>query len=216
MKISPVLILLIACIVVILAAGCTGTGSSGTPATPTPQVIYVTVTVTPAPTAPNCYWNPQTMSCSSQPYTAPPTMVVVTTATTAAPDPILHRWIRQNADGVTGYEFQFYPDGTVIYKAGNIVTVSGNVKIPSPTVSGSGTWSALGNAHYLVKVSYAGNSGAPDIIRDYTLDPQDATLPQHLISSDEQADVDAATTNGTIHSYATDVFYLEQAPQDSE
>lgn len=67
-----------------------------------------------------------------------------------------------------------------------------------------------------MKVSYAGNSGAPDIIRDYTLDPQYATLPQHLISSDEQADVDAATTNGTIHSYATDVFYLEQAPQDSE
>jgi hypothetical protein len=215
MKIFPSLVLLVACAAVILAAGCTGSGSSATQATPTPEIIYVTVTVTPAPANTTCYWNPQTMSCSDQPYTTPPTTIVTTTATTAAPDPILHRWIRQYGNG-SGYEFQFYPDGTVIYKLGPIVTVNSNLKIPSPSVSGSGTWTALGDMHYLVKISYAGNSGAPDIIRDYSIVPQYAMLPQHLVSSYEQADVDAATANGTLHSYSTDVFYLEQAPQDSE
>jgi hypothetical protein len=156
------------------------------------------------------------MSCSDQPYIAPSSTTVATTATTVAPDPILHRWIRQYQGGGSGYEFQFYPDGTVIYKLGTIVTVNSNLKIPSPTVSGSGSWSKIGSTDYLVKVWYAGNSGAPDIIRDYSIVPQYAALPQHLVSSYEQADVDAATANGTVHSFATDVFYLEQAPQDSE
>jgi hypothetical protein len=137
------------------------------------------------------------------------------TATTAAPDPILHRWIRQYGDG-TGYEFQFYPDGTVIYKQGTIITVNGNLKIPSTVISGSGTWTALGNAQYLVKVLYTGNSGAPNIVRSYTIVPQYGLLPLHLVSSYEQADVDAATTNGTIHSSSTDIYYLEQAAQDNE
>jgi hypothetical protein len=216
MKISPVLVLLVACAAAILVAGCTGTGSSGLQPTPTPEVIYVTVTVTPTPTATHCYWNPQTMSCSDQPYTPPPTTVTATATTTAAPDPILHRWIRQYPGGGSGYEFQFYPDGTVIYKLGTIVTVNSNLKMPSPNISGSGSWSKIGSTDYLVKVWYTGNSGAPDIIRDYSLVPQYSALPQHLVSSYEQADVDAATANGTFHSFATDVFYLEQAPQDSE
>ncbi|MGA2105521.1 MAG: hypothetical protein ABSG06_09045 [Methanoregula sp.] len=215
MKISLAIILICTCIAVIVSAGCTYSSSQATPSTPTPQIIYVTVTVTPSPTTTHCYWNPQTMSCGEQPFTAPPTTVVATTATTAAPDPILHRWIRQYSNG-TGYEFQFYPDGTVIYKLGTIVTINSNLKIPSPTVSGSGTWTSLGNAQYLVKVYYTGNSGAPDIIRAYTLEPQYATLPVHLVSSFEQADVDAATANGTLHASATDIFYLEQAPQDTE
>ena len=212
MKNSLIFALLIVCIATIFAAGCTDSGSSDTSATPTPQIIYVTVTVTP--TATHCYWDPQKMACSDQPLTAAPTTIVATTATTAAPDPILHRWIRQYATGGTGYEFQFYPDGTVVYNQGIIVTTSGNLAIPSPLQSGSGTWTKLSDTEYLVKVSFAGTSGAPGIVRDYTLEPPYGTLPQHLVSSYEQADVDSATTSGTIHNYATDVFYLERAQTD--
>jgi hypothetical protein len=212
MKNSLIFVLLIVCVATIFAAGCTDSGSSDTSATPTPQIIYVTVTVTP--TATHCYWDPQKMACSDQPLTAAPTTIVATTATTAAPDPILHRWIRQYATGGTGYEFQFYPDGTVVYNQGIIVTTSGNLAIPSPLQSGSGTWTKLSDTEYLVKVSFAGTSGAPGIVRDYTLEPSYGTLPQHLVSSYEQADVDSATTSGTIHNYATDVFYLERAQTD--
>lgn len=215
MKTGVVLILVLSCIAMILAAGCTDSGSSESGGiTPTPEVIYITVTVTP--TATHCYWNPQTMSCGDQPYTTAPTTAAVTTVATSAPDPILHRWIRQYAGGGSGYEFQFYPDGTVVYKRGPIITVNNNLKIPSPTTSGSGSWSKIGTTDYLVKIWYTGNGGSPDLIRDYSIVPQYATIPQHLVSSYEQADVDAATTNGTIHSFSTDVFYLEQAPQDSE
>jgi hypothetical protein len=212
MKNYVIFALLIVCVATIFAAGCTDSGSSNTSATPTPQIIYVTVTVTP--TATHCYWDPEKMACSDQPLTAAPTTIVATTATTAAPDPILHRWIRQYADGVTGYEFQFYPTGDVIYNQGNIVSTSGNLAIPVAPINGSGTWTKLSDTHYLVKVSFAGTSGAPSIVRDYTLVPQYGTLPEHLVSSYEQADVDNATTSGTIHNYATDVFYLERAQTD--
>ncbi|HVP96812.1 hypothetical protein [Methanoregula sp.] len=215
MKVISLFMLLAACILVVLAAGCTTTSTPAATVTPTPEVIYVTVTVTPTATTTNCYWNPQTMSCSDKPFAAPTATAAVTTATTAAPDPILHRWIRQYGDG-NGYEFRFYPDGTAIYKQGPIITVNQNLKIPSPVTSGSGSWSKMGSTDYQVRIWYPGDSGAPDIIRDYTIVPQYATIPLHLVSSYEQADVDTATANGTIHSFSTDVFYLEQAPQDAE
>ncbi|HUH79152.1 MAG TPA: hypothetical protein VLY83_04570 [Methanoregula sp.] len=206
--------LLVLSLSMILAAGCTDSDSTGAAATPTPRIIYVTVTVTPAPTSTHCYWDPATMACSDHPVTTAPPTAAPAAPTTEAPDPILHRWIRQYPGGAGGYEFQFFPDGTVIYDQGNVVTVSRNLKIPAPVITGSGTWTKLSEDHYLVKVSFPGISGAPAIVRQYARVPQYGLLAEHLVSSFEQADVDGATANGTVHSYATDVFYLERAQTD--
>ena len=93
-----------------------------------------------------------------------------------AADPILHRWIRQYGDPTapqsTGYEFKFYPDGTVDYREGTTKEVSSNIIIDTTYnfSEETGTWTSLGNMTYLVKVLPTGQSGA-QIIREYTLVP---------------------------------------------
>jgi hypothetical protein len=215
MQLKYAVVFIIMIMSVILMAGCIGMDSP-TAVTPTPQIIYVTVTVTPTPT--HCYWDISRMACSDNPVTAAPppaaipTTIVPTTVPTAASDPILHRWIRQNVSG-GGYEFRFYSDGTVVYKEGTIVSVSSNLKIPSPELTASGSWTKLSDGHYLVKINPVGSSGAP-LVREYILVAESYALPEHLVSDFEQADVDAATKDGTLHSYADDVFYLERAKID--
>jgi hypothetical protein len=219
MQVRSAVILVVLFLGLILAAGCTGTDPA--PAdTPTPQVIYVTVTVTPATTT-QCYWDSTKMACADHPVTAAPATpsvatqaatIVATTTFAADADLILHRWIRQNATG-GGYEFRFYSDGTVVYYEGKIVSVSSNLKIPAPDLTASGTWTKLSNGHYLVKINPVGVSGAP-VVREYTIVPASALFPVHLLSDYEQADVDKATKDGTLHSYAEDVFYPELAKTD--
>jgi hypothetical protein len=218
--------LLIVCIVTLLAAGCTSSESSDAAATPTPRVIYVTVTVTPTPTPTHCYWDATKMACSDQPVTAAtpsttaPATITQATMTSAGPDPILHRWIRQyspaSGSSTKGYEFKFYSDGTVVYNEGTIQEVSSNLRIPSPEITGSGTWTKLSEDHYLVKVTPVNSSGASlvPIVRQYVRVAAYGTLPEHLVSDYEQADVDNATKNGLLHSYSEDVFYVDRVKTD--
>jgi hypothetical protein len=206
--------LLVVCVMAILAAGCTTSENTDTAVTPTPQIVYVTVMVTPTPTPTHCYFNPYTSTCQDTPVTAKPGETAIsTTTTTVTTDPILHRWIRQDLDGTTGYEFKFYSDGSVVYNYGNIKTTSGNIAIPSPILMGSGTWTKLSEGQYLIKILPVGVSGAP-IVRQYNIVPVSGTLPVHLVSDYEQADVDNATKSGTIHSYSYDAFYPERAKID--
>lgn len=213
MKLKYAVFFIVLLISVVPMAGCIGMDT--TPAvTPTPAIVYTTVTA--PPTTAHCYWDSVKMACSDNPVTTAATVLSTTIAPTPVPttgaDPILHRWIRQNVSG-GGYEFRFYSDGTVVYHEGKVVSVSSNLKIPSPTVTGSGMWTQLSDGHYLVKINHVGTSGAP-LIREYVIVAGSAVYPVHLISDYEQADVDAATTGGTLHSYSEDVFFPELAKTD--
>jgi len=179
MKLKTFLLLIILLVGVILMAGCTGTAPVPS-ITPTPQIIYVTVMVTPA----------MTSAPAAATTTAP-----VSVSTAAAPDPILHRFIRQYTDTSTGrmvgYEFKFYPDGTVNYREGLTNEVSGNIVIQTVIGEGSGTWSPLGSMTYLIKILSTAQSGA-QVIRQYTLvmaheNPKfpGVTIPEHIESSYE-------------------------------
>jgi hypothetical protein len=124
-----------------------------------------------------------------------PVSTVSTGANTT--DPILHRWIRvdgspTSADS-TGYQYKFYPEGTVDFISGNTRMVSGNIYIDltQPYVEYSGTWTYIGNATYLVKLLPDGLSGMT-IIREYTLVPAHVdpsypgiTIPAQIQSSYE-------------------------------
>jgi hypothetical protein len=215
MQLKYAVVFIVLLIVVILVAGCTDTDSSSG-VTPAPSIVSTTMTVSPTPT--HCYWDSVKMACSDNPViattpvTAAPTTIATTPVPAAGPDPILHRWIRQNASG-GGYEYRFYSDGTVVYKEGMIVSVSSNLKIPSPELTATGTWTKLSEGHYLVKINPVGVSGAP-LVRDYSIVDKSALFPEHLLSDFEQADVDKATKDGTLHSYSEDVFYPELAKID--
>jgi hypothetical protein len=142
-------------LVILLGMGCLAGCSSSAPiATPTSQIVYITVLVTPTPQA-------------SRAATTP---AIVMNNTTASTDPIIHRYIRQYSGLTTGYEFKFYPEGTVDYREGTIKEISGNFMIDTVSLEASGTWTNLGNMVYLVKILPTGQSGA-QIIRQYTLVP---------------------------------------------
>ena len=127
------------------------------------------------------------------------TTIAPTTATTpvptTAPDPIEHRYIREYSDPQShqwvGYEFRFFPGGTLRYRQGIPKTESHNIIIDKVIHEGSGTWEAIGNNKYLVKYLPAGVSGAPLIV-EYTLVPdhEEKDYPgmlirEHIESTDE-------------------------------
>jgi hypothetical protein len=89
-------------------------------------------------------------------------------------DPILHRyvfrWPNAVENNLYGYEYKFYPDGSVIYKYGIVTEVSSNLKI-NPTQQMGGTWTNIGNSNYLVKILPEGKSGQY-YTREYTLVPE--------------------------------------------
>lgn len=215
------------CIMGIFIAGCTQSDDNA-PVTPaatiSPQVVTTTAAA-PAETT-QCYWDPQKMACSDHPVTAATTIPVVTSAaisvtTTAGPDPILHRWVRQYPAASTGaisqgYEFNFYPEGTVVYKEGTITEVSSNLLIPSPDITGSGSWTKLSEDHYLVKVTPVNSTGTnlPPIVRQYVHVAAYGTIPEHLVSDYEQTYLDNATRNGLVHSYSDEVFYVDRVKTD--
>jgi hypothetical protein len=203
-------LLILICIAVIFVAGCTTSGNSTT-------ITPVTAPVPPA-TAPTVAPTPQATAIITTPVA-----VVATTPAAPTTDPILHRWIRQYGDPTayqsTGYEFKFYPDGTVDYRNGTTKEVSSNIIIDTsyPYIEESGTWSALGNMTYLVKILPTGQSGA-QFIRQYTLVPahQDpdfpgVTIPAHIESSYETNEI-GANTNEPPNSDL--MYYPEQAKID--
>ncbi|MGB7807166.1 hypothetical protein [Methanoregula sp.] len=196
----------------ILAAGCTNTASTNAPLTPTPEIIYVTVTPSPVATVVATLPTPQVTPVPS-----------LATSGIPAADPILHRWIRQYGDPTapqsTGYEFKFYPDGTVDYREGTTKEVSSNIIIDTTYnfSEETGTWTSLGNMTYLVKVLPTGQSGA-QIIREYTLVPAHQnpdfpgiTVPAQIESSYE-TNLIGANTNEQPN--ANLMYYPEQAEID--
>jgi hypothetical protein len=123
-----------------------------------------------------------------------PTTEPITTIATPAPDPILHRWIRiiSGTNPASGYELKFYPGGTVVFNQGTIKEVSSNIMISTTTLSASGTWTALGDNKYLVKINPVGNDGAP-YVWEYTWVPAHeepeypgVVIAEHIESQDER------------------------------
>ena len=117
-----------------------------------------------------------------------------------------------------GYEFRFFPDGTLAYQDGYTQEISGNIEIKLPPAdTASGMWSAIGNNQYLVKYLPTGISGA-QIIRTYTLVPSytnpmypGVVIPTHIESAYENQSIRA----GTITSYDdTSMDYPELAKID--
>jgi len=177
---------------VLLIAGCTAPSSPQAPAATTPAVPVTS----PAPAV-----IPTTASAPMAAVTsAVTTTTAVTTATTLAPDPILHRWIRRFTVNQSdyGYEFKFFPDGTVSYDEGPTTEISSNIQIPDPVSEASGTWVSEGNNKYLVKILPTGQTGAP-MVREYTLVPQNSpsnypglVIPAHIESSFEKNQIPKA------------------------
>jgi hypothetical protein len=164
------------CIAVIFTAGCT---SQTEPAASAPAPV-ITHSVTP------------------------PTAIFTTTVTTVPPvttigtsDPILHRWVRKYIFKVneqeSGYEFHFYPNGTVNYKIGSATMVFGNIEIITPLSEANGTWTKREDKKYLIEI--LPTSGAR-IYRVYMLvpayvDPKypGVTVSEHIESSYETDDI---------------------------
>jgi hypothetical protein len=99
---------------------------------------------------------------------------------------------------MVGYEFKFYPDGTVNYREGLTNEVSGNLVIQTVTGVGSGTWSPLGSMTYFIKILPTAQSGV-QVIRQYTLvmaheNPKfpGVTIPEHIESSYEMDQINIA------------------------
>jgi len=176
MKGNASIIFAFMCITAIFSAGCMGSA---------PADIPVKVVTTPAasPTIPE---NPTTVespvienvSAPKEETTDAPSVENITgTAMDSATippmnaDPILHRyvfrWPNAVENNMYGYEYKFYPDGSVIYKYGIVTEVSSNLKI-NPTQQMGGTWTNIGNSNYLVKILPEGQSGQY-YTREYTL-----------------------------------------------
>jgi hypothetical protein len=143
---------------------------------------------------------------------------VTTPAMTPAPDPIEHRYIRQYSDPQShqwvGYEFRFYPGGTLRYRDGLPKMESKNIIIDKVNHEGSGTWEAIGNNKYLVKYLPAGVSGAPLIV-EYTLVPdhEEKDYPgmlirEHIESTDETNAIKAGEEHTGV------MYYPERAEID--
>jgi len=198
--------LLVVCIVVIIVAGCTGTGSGPAPVAtpaikPTPTTVSTTVS-TPRPT---------TAAIIT-------TMVTVITTTSApAPEPILHRWVRQyqdNRGGIVGYEFKFYSEGSVNYKYGTATMVLSDIRI-APTIEMSGTWAKLAENKYLVKF-LPGGVGSSGIIREYTLvlAHEEEGYPGIVIKDHIESSYETDAINKGRNKMVDEMYYPERAKID--
>lgn len=204
MQKTPAYALLFLCIVMVLVAGCTNSASAPAPvATPVPTMLPTLATT--APTSAVTIVQP-----------APPlqTAAVVILVTTAFPTtaPILHRWVRQytdkNSGQLVGYEFKFYPDGTLNYREGTPKMVSDNIRLDPVSGSTSGTWTSLGDNKYLVKIY--------TLIREYTrvaahenkLYPG-VIIPEHIESSYEKDAINPVRVKGP-----DEMYYPERAKTD--
>jgi hypothetical protein len=144
--------------------------------------------------------------------------IAPSTATTPASDPIEHRYIRQyinpQSNQLEGYEFRFYPGGTLRYRNGLTKMVSGNIIIDTVKIEGSGTWEALGDNKYLLKYLPIGFSGAP-IIVEYTLVPahEEVDYPGVMITEHIESETETkAIKEGEEHKGV--MYYPERAKID--
>ena len=176
------------CIAVIFTAGCT---RQTEPAAPAPAPV-ITNPVTP----------PATIFTTTV-TTVPPVLTVGTS------DPIVHRWVRKYIFTVngeeSGYEFRFYPNGTVNYKIGSATMDFGDIKIIAPLSEANGTWTKLENNKYLIEI--LPTSGAR-IYRVYTrvpayVDPRypGITFAEHIESSFETDDIREGQVPGVNEMY---------------
>nr|WP_321351972.1 hypothetical protein [uncultured Methanoregula sp.] len=203
------LLLAAACIAALFAAGCTSSSAPAVPSVPemtavppTTQVLQQTI-ATPVATAP---------------VTTSPVAIIVVTTTATASDPILHRWVRivRGTTPQSGYEYKFYPEGTVVYRAGPAKMVSGNILIQEPyTTDTSGTWSKIGDNRYLVKIYPAGLSGA-QVVSEYTLVPDyvDPAYPGVTIRAHIESKAETDAINKGISRHTDEMYYPEQAKID--
>jgi hypothetical protein len=190
------LFLIAVSIAIIFTAGCT---SQTRPPASVPASVIPT-SVTPFPTV----------------FTTIET-TVPTVATIDITDPILHRWVRRYIFTVngqeSGYEFRFYPNGTVNYKIGSARMVFGNIEIITPLSEASGTWTKIDDNKYRIQI--LPTSGAR-IYRVYTrvpayVDPEypGVIIPEHLESSYETDDIRQGQVPGP-----DEMYYPERAKID--
>jgi hypothetical protein len=192
-------------IAVILVTGCTNSGTSPAPVSTVPTAIITTMVTSVQTTAPT----PVVTSLSTTVATAIPT--------TIAPDPILHRWIRQYPMGGTlnGYEFTFYPGGILNYREGPISMISDNIKIEHATIAASGTWTKVGDNKYVVQFLPTGVSGA-QIIREYTLVPahEAKEYPGVVINDHIESSYETSAINQGQQRMSNEMYYPERAKID--
>ncbi|WP_292370295.1 hypothetical protein [Methanoregula sp. UBA64] len=205
MRIRTLFSLAILAITVLLAAGCTGSsGPSGASTTvPTTSAPAVSAPVTtPAMT------NPETTVTAS--YTR-----LITTTATPAPDPILHRWVREYPTFTTdmpwaAYDFVFLSGGSVTYTFGVPIKSGSNIRIVSQQKM-SGTWEKIGNNTYRVVIPATSTSS--QIYRVYTRVPATVeaktgvvTVNEHLESSYETGSLPTGRDK-----QANEMYYPERA-----
>jgi hypothetical protein len=207
---------------IVLMSGCTSTA-------PTPQIVYVTVLVTPTPTvsAPAGWvYNSETgQYIQITPIsTSLPVSISSPVQTTVLPtsDPIIGRWVRQYLNLSTnkweGYEFNFYPDGSVVYNFGKPTMISSNIKI-DPTFVAYYIWTSVGKDKYLIKTDSAlvNGTSTPKIYREYTrvVTGEDPLYPgrktsEYLVSTSEKA----AFENNPHQGGGDNMPWLERAKTD--
>jgi hypothetical protein len=194
----------------LITAGCVG-GNQNIADTPTPQIVYVTVLVTPIPET-----TPVISVTSSMPV---PVNVTSNPTTQISSDPILHRWIRQYRDKNTGwlygYEYRFYPGGTLNYREGYTKMVSSNIMIDNVTFMASGTWTAIGSNKYIVSYLPIGGTGA-QVIHEYTLVPahEDPSYPGVVFPSHIESEFEKNQINILLPATLERMYYPEQAKKD--
>jgi hypothetical protein len=211
-KIKVLFLISLICIAAILVTGCTNSGSNPAPVTTPTSITLATTPIltTAAPVQ-------QTPAPAITTVAAPITTAATPAATTA--DPILHRWVREISIPINGekygYEFKFYPGGTVNYRYGKTEMISSNLRIKTPTIEASGTWTNLGDNKYLVKFLPTAESGA-QLLREYTLVPAHevkeypgVVIPTHIESSYETDAIGKAH----VQSYG-EMYYPELAKID--
>ncbi|MDP3562956.1 MAG: hypothetical protein Q8R70_00545 [Methanoregula sp.] len=168
MKEKTGILLVLVCIAAIVCAGCTGSAPAGSPAGTEAKVTALPVTMEiPTPLA-------TTVPVLVQNTSVTPNTTVTAKAIATIPaktaDPILHRYIFKWPEAVKGiyygFEYKFYPDGSVIYKYGPLTEVSSVMTI-NPTSQMGGTWTNLGENKYLVKVIPEGKN-VQSYTREYT------------------------------------------------
>jgi hypothetical protein len=199
-------ILTVMVIWMVLICGCT---SSQPPITPTVTAIPTTVITTLA--------TPVQTTAPAPAVTSLPTTNTTATPTTIASDPILHRWVRKIWGKNIGYEFIFYPDGSVSYKNGTVTMVSSNIKItPENSLNeASGTWTKTGENKYLIKILPTAHSGA-QLIREYTLVPahEEKDYPGIVIKDHIESSYETDAINKGQKRAADEMYYPERAKID--
>ena len=212
------ILFMIICIAALLTAGCTGPTDSPAPvSTPVPAIITTTAPVPVPTTAPPTAVPATTATVLTIAATPVPTAVVTTVQ--AAADPILHRYIRQSKDlatqQVSGYEFRFFSDGTLLYREGTTKEVSSNLMIKDVSLEASGTWTSLGNNKYLVKFLPTGVSGA-QTVREYILVPahEDKAYPGIIFREHIESSYETNAINPGQQKTADTMYYPERAKID--